>query len=382
MATIREKRPGYWEVREFVGRDASGRPIQVSRPVRGTKKDALAVAAALRVSPTSREGASVTVAAMLDLWVAQHEATWAPSSLANQMSRVRLVKRDPIARTRIVQLTAVEVDLWHERLARRGVGEGSIRNQHVVIRASMNLAARWGWVKGNVVALATLGRRKAQPRGSLSVLEVQRVLDAAGLLVAEGELEPFAAAALRLAAVTGARRSELAALRWDDFAGRQLTIDSSISIIRSTEGRRVRAPELRDGPTKTANHRTVTLDETTAGAIRALPRLAEEPGPWLLSINERPVNPERVSCWWRRARDAAGVERCWRLHDLRHWSATMSIAAGHDVRTVANRLGHANPAMTLRVYAHAVDAADAPVAETLGRALDARDQPSVLGEPQ
>lgn len=53
MATIREKRPGYWEVREFVGRDASGRPIQVSRPVRGTKKDALAVAAALRVSPTS-----------------------------------------------------------------------------------------------------------------------------------------------------------------------------------------------------------------------------------------------------------------------------------------------------------------------------------------
>jgi hypothetical protein len=24
MATIREKRPGYWEVREFVGRDEQG----------------------------------------------------------------------------------------------------------------------------------------------------------------------------------------------------------------------------------------------------------------------------------------------------------------------------------------------------------------------
>jgi hypothetical protein len=38
--------------------------------------------------------------------------------------------------------------------------------------------------------------------------------------------------------------------------------------------------------------------------------------------------------------------------------------------------------MTLRVNAHAVEAADAPVAETLGRALDIRDRSSVLGEPQ
>ena len=43
---------------------------------------------------------------------------------------------------------------------------------------------------------------------------------------------------------------------------------------------------------------------------------------------------------------------------------------GHDVRTVANRLGHANPAMTLRVYAHAIDIADQAVADTLGAALD------------
>ncbi|MFT3851400.1 MAG: hypothetical protein QM733_01450 [Ilumatobacteraceae bacterium] len=41
----------------------------------------------------------------------------------------------------------------------------------------------------------------------------------------------------------------------------------------------------------------------------------------------------------------------WRLHDLRHWSAT-----------VAGRLGHANPVVTLRMYAHAFAAADRAVA--------------------
>jgi integrase len=54
---------------------------------------------------------------------------------------------------------------------------------------------------------------------------------------------------------------------------------------------------------------------------------------------------------------------------------TTSIAAGHDVRSVAGRLGHANPSMTLRVYAHAVEAADAALAETLGEVLGAEGRP-------
>ena len=40
------------------------------------------------------------------------------------------------------------------------------------------------------------------------------------------------------------------------------------------------------------------------------------------------------------------------------------------MRTVAGRLGHADPAMTLRVYAHVVEGADRVVADTLGRLLD------------
>jgi integrase len=47
----------------------------------------------------------------------------------------------------------------------------------------------------------------------------------------------------------------------------------------------------------------------------------------------------------------------------------MAIAGGHDVRSVAHRLGHADPAMTLRVYAHAVEAADQGIAELLGSVL-------------
>jgi hypothetical protein len=49
--------------------------------------------------------------------------------------------------------------------------------------------------------------------------------------------------------------------------------------------------------------------------------------------------------------------------------ATVAIGQGRDVRTVAGRLGHANPAMTLRVYAHVFASADRAVADALGELL-------------
>jgi len=305
---------------------------------------------------------------MLDLWADSARATWSPGTEQNQLSRIRLVKTDRIASLSLSRLTAVDVDQWHARLERQGVGEASIRNRHLVLRAALTLAVRWGWVPTNVVAVARLGKRKTQPRGTLSDDEVRSVLISAISLVTAGKVEPQAAVALRLAAVTGARRSELAALRWEDLHEGRLVIDSSIAILRIGNGSR--RPTLRDDPTKTANRRVVSLDAASIELLRSLKDLAGSETPWILSSQSEPVNPERVGAWWRRARDGAGVDARWRLHDLRHWSATTSIVGGHDIRTVANRLGHANPSMTLRTYAHAVESADEPIAQTLGRVLD------------
>jgi integrase len=92
----------------------------------------------------------------------------------------------------------------------------------------------------------------------------------------------------------------------------------------------------------------------------------------MFSFDAGPAPASRIGWWWSRARAAAGIDPRWRLHDLRQWSATVAISGGTDVRTVAGRLGHANAAMTLRVYAHAVEAADRALGEQLGGMLDDR----------
>jgi hypothetical protein len=43
------------------------------------------------------------------------------------------------------------------------------------------------------------------------------------------------------------------------------------------------------------------------------------------------------------------------------------LTAGVDVRTVAGRLGHRNPATTLNVYAHFVPESDQEAADALGQ---------------
>ncbi|MFF2275989.1 tyrosine-type recombinase/integrase [Agromyces sp. NPDC058126] len=47
-----------------------------------------------------------------------------------------------------------------------------------------------------------------------------------------------------------------------------------------------------------------------------------------------------------------GLPEGFRLHDLRHYYASLLIASGLDVKTVSVLVRHANPAITLNVYGH------------------------------
>lgn len=71
-----------------------------------------------------------------------------------------------------------------------------------------------------------------------------------------------------------------------------------------------------------------------------------------------------------------------RLHDLRHVHATMLLLAGVPVHVVADRLGHADPSITLRVYAHVIRQHAAGIADVFAAAVDPeRDEPEDGPEP-
>ena len=260
------------------------------------------------------------------------------------------------------RLQVADVDAWIARLRKRGVGEGSIRNQLQTMRAALTQAQRWGWITQNPAALAHKDAPKRPPRGVLRDDEVAALLEAAE------SVHDMAHLALRLAAVTGARRGELAALQWTDLSGRVLRIDSALVAVRRGNGADTWT-EVLDTPTKTADLRAVTLDPDTVALFDAQRAERSPAGPWVFGDDDAPPHPGRVGYWWKLAKERSGIDPTWRLHDLRHWSATHGVSNGFDMATVGGRLGHSDASTTLRIYAHAQSREDARLADSIGATL-------------
>jgi len=231
-----------------------------------------------------------------------------------------------------------------------------------LLRAAFSQAVRWELLPTNPVASTKPQRRKKTPRGVMSVDDV-----ALALTVAE-RVHPWAPLALRLAAVSGARRSELAGLRWDRVVDGRLIIDQAVTIDRTHA---TGDPErLQVTPTKTGERRGLSLDEQTLALVEAARAERSEASPWIFGEDEFPPSPDKIGWWWKRTRKLAEIDPKWRLHDLRHWSATHAIAGGHNVRSVAARLGHSDPTTTMRTYAHALEGLDQGIADTVAGVLD------------
>ncbi len=359
MATIRQRRRGVWEVRSFIGYDNAGNPKQVSRTVHGSKRDAQREAARLEVKATGHGGGR-RVSDLLDEWIEVKSHGWAPHTVQAYTNRSSKIKEDQIANQTVASLGVADIDRWAARCRRQGVGESAIRNRHSTLRTALQQAVRWEWIATNPASNAPVRQANRIQRSAMTDEDVRAVLDAAS------EVDEFAYLALRLAAETGARRAELAALRWESLVDDRLVIDRQVTVAADISG--VRRKTV--GATKTGNRRAVTLSAPTLEVVRVMAEAWAPLTVWMFSPDDDAPNPDRIGWWWRRVRKAAGIDEKWRLHDLRHWSATNAIAGGADVRTVANRLGHSDPSMTLRVYSHAVRAADVELAAKLGAVLE------------
>jgi integrase len=118
-------------------------------------------------------------------------------------------------------------------------------------------------------------------------------------------------------------------------------------------------------PPKTqAGLRTISLDPQTVSALKVhrLRTLSSE----LVFAEEdgSPLNPNAFSHSFDSAVKLAGLRRI-RLHDLRHTWATLALQAKINPRTVQERLGHANVAITLGIYTHVTEGDHREAAETV-----------------
>lgn len=173
--------------------------------------------------------------------------------------------------------------------------------------------------------------------------------------------------------VTGARRGELLALKWDnvDFGSNQIYIDGCLSYL----------PEIGkyEGPTKTRKSRYITLPAESIALLRkyrawqAEQRLMwgdkwKETGLVFTTDRGGPLLPTSVNSRLSKFSKNNGLPHI-NPHAFRHSAASIMIAGGVDVLTVSKMLGHANTSTTTDFYGHAIEEAKRKATECIADAI-------------
>jgi len=380
--TKTEVRPGVWRLRVYAGRRPNGTPIQVAKTLvtpaaaRGTAKPGDGIRLADRelakmvadVSEGRLGRPTTTLGDLIDQWIASIEESRSPTTIREYRRIAEKVVKPELGHVMLTKLTARHLDDLYARLTAKGNKATTVRRVHALIAAALHQAERWDLVERNVSKRASPPPVHHAPVQAPSPDEVLAIIEQAE------KADPSLARMLLVAALTGARRGELCALRWTDLNWSTSTLTIARSVYEVAGG------GWAEKLTKTHQERRIRLDPLamdTFGSQREwVDGLAAQLDLTVLAdgyiwsrspVGLEPHLPNLVTQFLNRMAKKAGVST--HLRALRHFSATQGLAAGTDVVTMAGRLGHRDPSITLRVYSHVLAQRDQEAAAAIGKSL-------------
>lgn len=258
-----------------------------------------------------------------------------------------------------------------------GYSPTTIKRVHALISSILSTAVQWNILLDNPC------ERVKPPKQSRNNNDVQFFTPEQseaflGELDAEtkrGQIQLQHNLFFQLCLFCGLRRGEAVALLWSDINFEECTV----SISKSTSI--VNGKPYTKAPKNQTSIRTIAVP---VHIIRMLKRYRMEYNTYRLSIGDQWNGSEYLFIQWDGSQMYPSTpydvfkkvlhryNESHReqlpdipLHGLRHTSATLLISQNIDVRTVSNRLGHAQTSTTMNIYSHSLQKMDSKAADTL-----------------
>jgi integrase len=294
------------------------------------------------------------------LTMGQYISSWLTDTARYQVSEGTFSRYERTSRNHLVpffgrlrlrELTPAHIRAFKARKIDEGLNPNTVGVMQGVLSTALNQAVDDGLIPSNPASRVKKAvKREQAPMRSLSQEGATTLLQAA-----VGTRDE---ALLTLALRTGMRQGELAALRWEDV---DLAGKPSITVSRSADTR----TKTRVSTTKTGKERKIHIGPRTVEVLKAhRARQLEErmaASSWadhgLVFPNTKGKIRRRDSVMrsLRHLLKEARLPVEVRFHDLRHTAGTLALRQGVPLHTVSRMLGHSDPAMTLRRYAHVLD---------------------------
>jgi integrase len=367
---------GVWRLKAYGGRRISAKtgksiPIQIRETVHGSRRAADKAMTALQAKVDSTRATTTdTVGDLLDKWEAACTAReYSPNTLRNYRRIIKNDLRPALGKIKLRNLTAQHLDVLYSGMTAKGSKPATVARVHALICGALSQAMKWYLVPTNVAHLATV------PKIEKTEIVVPTREEMVEIVRTADELNPLLGTLVYLAAHTGMRRGELCALRWEDIDLDEAVIHVSHSVFdggQTHEGIGIKS-------TKSGKSRDVLLGDACVRRLRVHHErcIADQEGEPLgyvfsSAMGHAPVSLQVVTKFVTKVGKLTGVPI--HTHTLRHFSATQALGQ-YDIATVADRLGHANPAITAAIYSHATSER----ARGLADYLDIDETPALTG---
>jgi integrase len=246
-----------------------------------------------------------------------------------------------IKQIKINMITIATIEKWIATCQGEAMSLGTLRKLLVTLNQIMAYAVRNRLIDNNPVMNAERPRKTIDDDrlGKTIVLNPEQIK----ALLDNTKNQQYKTLFL-LAVMTGARQGEILGLKWKDvdFERKQLHIS------RTFNHGRFFAPKTK-GSIRTIHLSPAVIRELAKWKLASTPNEQD-----LVFANNvgKPIDAGNlIAHHFKPALKAAKLPDI-RFHDLRHCHASMLFEQGESITYIQHRLGHANPSVTLSVYAH------------------------------
>ena len=365
--TILKRGHNVWQIRWEV-RGPDGKRKRPARTIVGAYREADRELRRIRAATDNGltpNSSKVTVAKYLDWWLQTYAIpNVRPRTSERYGSDLRLHISPVIGGIRLDRLQAADAQMVLSKMLSAGRARKSVIHCYRVMRLALKHAVEKGILQVNVTDAVKPPRLESTELELPSLEEVQHILELA-------DSTPYGSV-LRFTVSTGCRRGEALGLEW-----RHLDLENgSASIVQSLQ--RIGRTGLQLVPPKSAkSRRSIALDEHTVEMLRAhrggqiltmaqLGSAYEDNGLVFPGPMGKPLDPATLTRNFEKLARRAG-KRHVRLHDLRHFHASLLLKAGVHLKVVQERLGHSSIAITADTYSHVAPSLQKEAAEVFGR---------------
>jgi integrase len=313
---------------------------RVRRKIRAASERA-AKAELDRLQRTYRAGGFTgTLDAYLDEWLAAHRRNVRASTYVSYAGHVRMHISPLLGGIPLARLEPRDVRRLIDELERKGLSSATIVRVVTTLRIALNAAVAERAIFDNP-ARVRLPRVEREPVKALTEAGADAILEA----VRGHWVEPIT----RLLLGSGMRLGEAIGLNQGD-----LLLEQGYVRLRVTKTR-VRAVPITDDAVAALR-----------AAIAAAPRIGPDE-PVFFGVRRRDrMRGDSVTQVFPKLMEQAGLGHIT-PHGLRHGAATLMLTAGVPMRVISEQLGHRNPALTSRIYAHVIPEAQRAAITALER---------------